>query len=144
MKITLYTVEKANKTILELTPRLEALVEMRAEMRRIDTRLEVMSLALAGASPDNPDAAESRQITMERQELVTKLREGLGAIQARGCIVKDLDQGLLDFYSLMGDRLVFLCWKLGEAEIAHWHTLDGGYATRRPLDRSSTEDPEGR
>lgn len=144
MKITLYTVEQANRAIQELTPRIEALVEMRAEMRRIDTRLEVMSLALAGASPENPDAAESRRLATERQGLVDQLREGLAAIQAQGCVVKDLDQGLLDFYSLLGDRLVFLCWKLGETEIGHWHTLDSGFSKRRPLDRSSLEDPEGR
>jgi hypothetical protein len=143
VKITLYTVEKANHAIQELTPRVQALVELRARMKRIDTRMEVMSLALAGASPGNPDATESRQLATERQELVNELREGLGAIQARGCIVKDLDTGLLDFYSLHGDRLVFLCWKLGETEIGHWHTLDGGFATRRPIDQRS-EDPEGR
>ncbi len=143
MKITLYTIEKANHAIKDLTPRVRELVEMRARMKRIDTRIEVMALALAGASPENPDAEESRQLTTERMELVNKLREGLGAIQARGCIVKDLDTGLLDFYSLHGDRLVFLCWKLGETEIGHWHPLDGGFATRRPIDQRS-EDPEGR
>ena len=57
----------------------------------------------------------------------------------RGCVLKDLDRGLLDFYALSGDRLIFLCWQLGESEIAHWHTLEGGFAGRQPLDRSELE-----
>ena len=48
-------------------------------------------------------------------------------------MVKDLDQGLIDFYALAGDRLVFLCWKLGEREVAHWHPLDGGFEQRQSL-----------
>src|SRR6185369_8069988 len=134
MRITLFTVDKANRLLQELKPQIEQLVTERRDMRRIEERLNVMSLALAGASADNPDAAEARHLVTERTEIAARVRKGLEAIQSRGCVVKDLDQGLLDFYSLAGDRLVFLCWKLGEPEVAHWHTLDGGFASRRPLD----------
>ena len=140
MRITLFTVEKATKFARELTPQLEELIELRREMRRIETRLDVMALALAGASPDNPDAAEARALTTRRSDLAARIRAGLESIHDRGCVVKDLDIGLLDFYSLVGDRLVFLCWKLGEAEVAHWHPLEGGFATRRPLDHSPLEE----
>jgi hypothetical protein len=140
MRITLFTVDKANRLLQELKPQIEQLVTERRDMRRIEERLNVMSLALAGASADNPDAAEARHLVTERTEIAARVRKGLEAIQSRGCVVKDLDQGLLDFYSLAGDRLVFLCWKLGEPEVAHWHTLDGGFASRRPLDGSPLED----
>jgi len=53
--------------------------------------------------------------------------------------VKDLDRGLIDFYTLAGDRLIFLCWQLGESEVAHWHPLEGGFAGRQPLDKSELE-----
>ena len=140
MRITLFTVDKANRLLQELKPQIEQLVTERRDMRRIEERLNVMSLALAGASADNPDSAEARHLVTERTEIAARVRKGLEAIQSRGCVVKDLDQGLLDFYSLAGDRLVFLCWKLGEPEVAHWHTLDGGFASRRPLDGSPLED----
>ena len=136
MNLTLFTAEQATKLARELTPALEQLLELRAELRRSHTRLEVLALALAGASAGNPDAAEARRLTARRAELAARIREGLEAIQTRGPVVKDLDLGLLDFYSLAGDRLMFLCWKLGEAEVTHWHPLDGGFATRQPLDRS--------
>lgn len=140
MKITLFTAERATKLAHELTPQLEAMIEARREMTRIESRLDVMALALAGASPDNPDAAEARDLAVRRTDLAARIRSGLEVIHDRGCIVKDLDAGLLDFYSLAGDRLVFLCWKLGEAEVAHWHPLEGGFASRRPLDHSPLEE----
>ena len=139
MNLTLFTAEQATKLALELAPRLEQLIELRAELRRSETRLEVLKLTLAGASPGNPDAEEARNLAARREEIAARIREGLEAIHARGPVVKDLDVGLLDFYSLAGDRLVFLCWKLGEAEVANWHPLEGGFSTRRPLDRSPLE-----
>jgi hypothetical protein len=54
-------------------------------------------------------------------------------LQALGVLVKDLDQGLVDFPARNGDDEVLLCWRLGEDEVAFWHTLDDGFAGRRPL-----------
>ena len=45
-----------------------------------------------------------------------------------------LDEGLVDFYALRGDRLVFLCWKHGEDQIAHWHEVGAGFPGRQPID----------
>ena len=140
MKITLFSVEKASELARSLAPQLEALVALRGELGRIESRLGILALTLAGASAGNPDTEEARELERRRSELARRLRAGLEAIHAHGCVVKDLDQGLLDFYSLVGDRMIFLCWKLGEPEIAHWHTLDGGFATRQPLDKSPLED----
>ena len=50
-----------------------------------------------------------------------------------GCELKDVHTGLLDFRSLREDRVVYLCWRLGEDEIRFWHELDTGFAGRQPL-----------
>jgi hypothetical protein len=47
--------------------------------------------------------------------------------------VKDVQLGLLDFPSEREGRVVFLCWRYGEPEVAHWHEVDTGYAARKPL-----------
>ncbi len=143
MNITLFHPEQATQLARELTPALERLVAMRGEIRAIGTRLEVLSLALAGASEANPDVDEARRLGERRRELDLAIRAGVEAIHVRGVQVKDLDLGLLDFYALAGDRLVFLCWRLGEPEVAHWHPLAGGYGTRQPL-HGSRLDEEGR
>ena len=67
---------------------------------------------------------------------MTELRilKGIEGVQSRGCLVKDVARGLVDFYALSGDRLIFLCWQLGERSVEHWHTLEGGFSGRQPLD----------
>ena len=140
MRITLFTAEQASQLAAKLAPRLQELIEWRAELRCAEARLDVLSLALSGASVENPDAIEARSLNVSRAELSAKIRAGLESIHEQGPIVKDLGVGLLDFYSLAGDRLVFLCWKLGETEVAHWHPLEGGFSTRKPLDHSPREE----
>jgi hypothetical protein len=48
--------------------------------------------------------------------------------------VQGVRDGLVDFYTLRDDRLVFLCWRLGEPRITHWHEVDAGFADRQPVD----------
>jgi hypothetical protein len=47
--------------------------------------------------------------------------------------VKDIDEGLVDFPALRHGETVLLCWMLGEDHVAHWHTIEDGFAGRRPL-----------
>ena len=129
----MFTVEEANRFVPELRPRIERLVEAKREFDRVQAEIDVLALAAAGASSANPDAQELRRLHEQRNRLGDQISHGVSAIHRRGCLVKDLDRGLIDFYALAGDRLVFLCWKLGEREVAHWHSLDGGFEQRQSL-----------
>jgi len=135
VKLTLFSLDEANKLVRELTPELDRLVLAQRELERLETRVAALSLAVAGAAPENPDALDLLKLNQRRATLGRQVAEGVRAIHERGALVKDLRQGLLDFYALSGDRLIFLCWRLGEPEVAHWHTLEGGFATRQPLHR---------
>ena len=139
VKITLFSVEEANRAASELAPVLERLVGLNRECTRLHKRIEAMSLALSGASPQNPDVLQFKDLVDRRRQVAGDIRKGVEDIQSRGAVVKDLDRGLVDFYSMAGDRLIFLCWHLGETEVSHWHTLEGGFANRQPLDKSELE-----
>lgn len=139
VRLTLFTVEDANRVAGEIRPELQRLARLKGEFDRLQRRMEVQALAAAGATEDNPDARELRRMTERRDVLAGELTMGVQAVQRRGCLVKDLDRGLVDFYALSGDRLIFLCWHMGEAEIAHWHALDAGFAGRQPLQGSERE-----
>lgn len=54
-------------------------------------------------------------------------------IQAFGCDLKDVQQGLVDFPSTVEGGVAYLCWQRGENVIGYWHTLESGFAGRRPL-----------
>lgn len=70
-----------------------------------------------------------------RESIAGQLRGVLGAIQEHGCLVKDLDMGLLDFPTLFRGEEVYLCWRLGESEIAFWHGVKDGFPGRKPIDQ---------
>ena len=63
-----------------------------------------------------------------------KIKDALAEIESTGAQVKDLEIGLLDFPCEVEDRIILLCWKLGEKAIAHWHGTDEGYRYRKPID----------
>ena len=76
----------------------------------------------------------------DRQELETRLdglrdryAELVGELEQLGVELKDPLSGLLDFRATRGGVEVYLCWRIGEPAVAHWHTLDGGFAGRRPI-----------
>jgi hypothetical protein len=139
VRITLHTVEEANRQLAAIRPQLERLRGQKREFDRLETRLDVLLVATAGAAPENPDAVELRTCSDKRRRLGESIGRAVTALHEKGVLVKDLDEGLCDFYALQGDRLVFLCWKLGEPEVAHWHTLEGGFASRRPLKSAELE-----
>ena len=68
-----------------------------------------------------------------------RISDSVEAIQEMGVLVKDLDIGLCDFPYQYDDRIVYLCWKLGETEICFWHEVEDGYAGRKPIE-TLTED----
>jgi len=66
--------------------------------------------------------------------------EAVARLAEIGCVLRDLDLGLIDFPARAGDTDVFLCWRLGEETVRFWHPTTEGYAGRRPL----SELPRGR
>ncbi len=139
VRITLFRVEEANKLAAEIRPALEELVKLKREFDGVQKQVDVLTLAAAGASETNPDAVALAALDARRKTLGETLGRGVQALHRKGCVLKDLGRGLVDFYAVAGDRLVFLCWQLGEPEVAHWHTLEGGFSTRQPLNRSELE-----
>ena len=139
MRIELFTVEEANKVAAEIRPRLERLVMRKREFDALEKRMGILLVATAGAGPENPDTLELRSLEEKRRRLGESIGKGVQELHAKGVVVKDLDRGLVDFYSLMGDRLVFLCWQVSEPEVSHWHTLEDGFSGRQQIKEAGLE-----
>ena len=137
VSLTLFSPEEANALIPFLEPRMSHLVAKKRELDQAQHELEMMRLFQdTGASQGNPDLAAREAREQIARQLGEEIADAVSAIHAKGCVVKDLDRGLVDFYSLKGDRIVFLCWQRGERRVAHWHSLSGGFATRRPIQQN--------
>jgi len=133
VRITLFQVDEANTLLAVVRPLLERLRKRKLAFDRMETRHAVLRMAAQGAAEANPDAVELRVFLDKRARLARVIGRGIAELTELGVLVRDLDTGLCDFYALKGDRLVFLCWRADEPEIAHWHALDAGYSGRRPL-----------
>jgi hypothetical protein len=101
--------------------------ELEHEMQQLSQRI-----FLSGGL--HVDVTAAARLRAEREKAVQEAKDSLAEIDSIGVQVKDLQQGLLDFPSLMDGKPVLLCWKLGEPAIAHWHTEAEGFAGRKPLD----------
>lgn len=84
-----------------------------------------------------PPYAYLAELKAEREGNLGTIRETLTEIQQTGCVVKDLDEGLVDFLTVVNNEQVYLCWKLGEERIRYWHRIEEGFAGRKPLDPST-------
>jgi hypothetical protein len=71
---------------------------------------------------------------LERSRLAESIQSALEQIQATGCVVKDLEVGLLDFPARINGEAVYLCWRLGEDRIRFYHSQDEGFSGRKPID----------
>jgi hypothetical protein len=124
-----YTVEEANRMLPELTLILH---EMQAAKEEILThRDELEQLEQVAAS--NGHAHHAEELTAQLDTLVRLLNHRLERLNDASIELRDLDDGLLDFPSLRGTRMIWLCWKLGELQLAYWHELNSGFASRQRL-----------
>jgi hypothetical protein len=69
-----------------------------------------------------------------RESEAERLRNAVQQLLDLGCLVKDLDTGLVDFPTLFRGQEVYLCWKLGEPSIEFWHGVDEGFRGRKAID----------
>jgi hypothetical protein len=137
--------DEAQELLPIIGPCLEQARERKRKMDDLDQEVAqaVSRIMMVGGSiPPYSELAKKRA---EGEHLKATMLEAVNKIQETGCVVKDLDTGLIDFPSLLDGQEVYLCWKVGEDRIEYWHGLHEGFAGRKPLDNHpSTGPPPGR
>jgi hypothetical protein len=130
-----------------LIPRLEELlrdaVALKSEYASAGQALRTLServMLMGGMMLRRED---SLALKSRRDAAEARLREVIERIQETGCVVKDLDTGLIDFPTFFEGNEVCLCWKLGETAIQYWHGLEEGFAGRKPIDGDFRERHQG-
>jgi hypothetical protein len=128
-----FSLARANALIPRIAPLVEELLNKRRDLaiKLLETTTVSRGVArpaprLAGVRSPFPAPRFGEQ----KSEIVRLIHR----IESFGCIVKDLDLGLLDFPSLRDGTPISLCWKGGEPSIEHWHGIDEGFRFRKPLD----------
>lgn len=129
----IFTLDEAERT-LPLLRRI--LTDLRGEYRVWQDALGEYELLAGGARAESGESEELLASRRAVTESADRISAYLGEIEAIGCLFKGFEAGLVDFYALREDRLVFLCWRVDESHITHWHETDAGYAGRQPIDSS--------
>lgn len=131
----LFTVSEANELLEHVRPLVEQLQRLQDSIlqlsRRLDSRRDKISAG--NGYPANGLQGRIEDLSDKQRRLIKQFDAGLVDLEELGGVLKDLGQGLVDFYSLRDGDMVFLCWRLGEPEVAFWHSLDTGFASRQPV-----------
>ena len=127
-----FTLEEANRAVDELRPVVEQLVETRGRFLTAQAQRADLT-ERAGSNGGDLTPTDFAEVEELLEQEATTLAVCIERIQAAGAQVKDLDEGLLDFPSLMDGEEILLCWRLGEDEIGYWHGPDEGFAGRKPV-----------
>jgi hypothetical protein len=121
-----YSPEDAN-ALLPLVGR--TVRQLREASRRmagagLDADLALRAETSGGAWPGRPRAAAAVALSL-----------GFEQLEELDVVVRDLERGIVDFPAVMIGREVYLCWQVDEREVTHWHGLESGFASRRPVGR---------
>ena len=73
------------------------------------------------------------KLNQEYHKISYEFYKEVEKLEKTGCVLKDLEQGLVDFYCKFEKRDIFLCWKLGEDRVKTWHEIDSGFTGRKPI-----------
>lgn len=130
-----WTVAEANARLPTLGELLDTLREWAVRLSEVHAELRRLS-EFWGSEIDAPDHADhqlKQRLESEGKNLSRRLDESIDSLRAEAIEVKALDSGLVDFYGMEDGELVLLCWRRDEPAVAFYHTLTGGYRSRRPI-----------
>ena len=130
----LFTLTEAERTRQELEPFLVEAMDSRKKLSGLDNELSAVAARIMMMGGVIVPYEKLAAVRMEHNQLGEILKSALNRILETGCIIKDLDVGLLDFPAVIDKQDVYLCWKLGEDRIRFYHRQDEGFAGRKPLD----------
>jgi hypothetical protein len=140
----IFSLEEANGLIPRLTLEFSRIARLREGVARVARKL--------GGPDAAVDLLERRRDPQpgegEHAERLRELADDIGRTVARihdlGCLVKDLEMGLVDFYGKHEGKTIFYCWQFGETEVLHYHPLDTGFESRQKLQQNGAHDPSAR
>jgi len=129
-----FTVTEAEHARQELEPVLIEAMECRRKLAPLEedlTSVAARIMMMGGVTVPYEKLAGQR---LEHMQISKTFRAALERIDSAGCVVKDLDVGLLDFPAILHNEEVYLCWKVGEDRIRYYHRRDEGFGGRKPID----------
>jgi hypothetical protein len=130
----LFSLREAERLRAQLEPVLIEAIEGRRKLAEVEESLGEIAERIQRSGGLLVPYEKAALLRAESNRLQEAIRDALDRIHSTGCVVKDLEVGLLDFPARMNGEPVYLCWRLGEDRIRFYHRQDEGFSGRKPID----------
>ena len=128
-----FTPDEANEALDEVRPLAERMVEhRRRQLEATAKRAGLVSQIQGNGGGLAP--SDLAELEVEIEHHATELDRCVAQLVRLGVQVKDTAVGLVDFPAHHGEEEVLLCWRVGEESVEYWHSLDEGFAGRKPIE----------
>lgn len=117
-----FTVQEANRSLPLVTRIVRDIVNTHERAAQLQAKIDSL-----------PRAKDVSGLQSQLDTAVNELQEYVDELTSIGVELKDYETGLVDFPGRHQGRDVYLCWRLGEEKIAHWHDLHTGFNGRQPV-----------
>ena len=133
-----FTVEEANALIGFLENTLERVRRNRQRFLWLLEEIAILKLIVeCGADQVNRDSVELEDKSHELKAVEAEIEKARASVRDTGCILKDEERGMVDFFSIQNNTVVYLSWKKGEDNVKFWRSIrDADTNVRRPLEGS--------
>ena len=138
-----FYLREAESLLPEVSRLIREAVSLKADCQQAEDSIEALTRKIMITGGMIVDRDRAKAVRQRRDDSLEKLKTTVESIQEQGCLVKDLDKGLVDFPTLFRGREVYLCWKMDEPSIAFWHGIEEGFAGRRQIDQDFLDNHKG-
>jgi len=127
-----FTVAEANAMLPLVRAIVRDVTELARDLKERQERLARVRLPESGHGGD-AYREELNQVQADFEREQERMQEYVAELHKLGVELKDYFSGLVDFPSRLDNREIYLCWRLGEPDVAHWHELEAGFQGRQKL-----------
>ena len=121
------TLEDAEKML----PKVSLILEELQEIHEVLLLLE--SVEIEGDPTDEEQFSFLTGFNKSLHKLSYDFYNTLEKLEKKGCILKDIEEGIVDIFSVLAGRKILFCWKKGEEGINHWHEIDEDFEDRKKI-----------
>ncbi len=132
-----FTLEQVNQMLPDIARRFALIAEKRSVYLRVHDAIFVQELANNAEKQSGADlfAGDLEQDIQSLEETIFDLSKEIDDLISLGCVLRSMDQGLIDFPGELRGERVYFAWKTGEKQIAFYRkrSASGASAERISL-----------
>ncbi len=138
-----FTLSQAEKLLSQVESAIREAIARKSDYDQAEAEWQGFSQRIMVQGGMQVDRSRLLEQKNRRESAAQDVKNAIERVHECGCVVKDLDVGLVDFPTLLNGQEVYLCWKLGERGIQFWHGVHEGFQGRKAIDAEFLQHHQG-